>query len=163
MHRRIALGMIVLSSHFPPDPQAAWRARQDQSPDVLTLARLHRAGELTTIWVPDPGTKPSAIWCVHAKPLWRICAPKRQRVRDPFSYATGGSTPGSGPGRWCTPFGCPASLSSIRRSTWSREYRQAIEDAEARLERLARRVADVLHLVHGPVVEAYQAMRGVRF
>ena len=23
--------------------------------DALTLARLHRAGELTTIWVPDPG------------------------------------------------------------------------------------------------------------
>jgi transposase len=23
--------------------------------DAITLARLHRAGELTTIWVPDPG------------------------------------------------------------------------------------------------------------
>ena len=43
-----------------------------------------------------------------------------------------------------------------------REYRQAIEDAEARLERLDQQVAEVVPTWSmAPVVEAYQAMRGV--
>ena len=43
-----------------------------------------------------------------------------------------------------------------------REYRQAIEDAEARLERLTRQVAEVVSSWSmAPVVEAYQALRGV--
>jgi transposase len=45
-----------------------------------------------------------------------------------------------------------------------REYRQAIEDAEARLERLTQQVANVVSTWSmAPVVEAYQAMRGVAF
>src|SRR3712207_9134467 len=45
-----------------------------------------------------------------------------------------------------------------------REYRQAIEDAEARLERLTQQVAGVVSSWSmAPVVEAYQAMRGVAF
>jgi len=43
-----------------------------------------------------------------------------------------------------------------------REYRQGIEDAEARLERLTQQLADVLTTWSmAPVVEAYQALRGV--
>jgi transposase len=43
-----------------------------------------------------------------------------------------------------------------------REYRQGIEDAEARLERLTQQIADVLTTWSlAPVVEAYQALRGV--
>ena len=45
-----------------------------------------------------------------------------------------------------------------------REYRQAIEDAEARLERLMQQVSEVVSSWSmAPVVEAYQAMRGVAF
>ena len=44
------------------------------------------------------------------------------------------------------------------------EYRHAIEDAEARLERLTQQVACfVSSWSMAPVVEAYQAMRGVAF
>src|SRR4030095_13798541 len=43
-----------------------------------------------------------------------------------------------------------------------REYRQGIEDAQARLERLTQQIADVLTTWSmAPVVEAYQALRGV--
>ena len=43
-----------------------------------------------------------------------------------------------------------------------REYRQGLEDAEARLERLTQQIADVLTTWSmAPVVEAYQALRGV--
>ncbi len=42
------------------------------------------------------------------------------------------------------------------------EYRQAIEDAQARLERLTQQVAEVVSCWSmAPVVEAYQALRGV--
>ena len=45
-----------------------------------------------------------------------------------------------------------------------REYRQAIEDAEARLERLTQQVTEVVSTWSmASVVEAYQAMRGVAF
>jgi transposase len=45
-----------------------------------------------------------------------------------------------------------------------REYRQAIEDAETRLERLTHQVTDLVSAWSmAPVVEAYQAMRGVAF
>ena len=56
------------------------------------------------------------------------------------------------------PVGCPASQHSA-------QYRQAIEDAEARLEKiLTRQVADVVSTWSmAPVVEANQAMRGVAF
>ncbi len=44
------------------------------------------------------------------------------------------------------------------------EYRQAIDDAEARLERLTQQVAEVVSAWSmAPVVEAYQALRGVAF
>ena len=45
-----------------------------------------------------------------------------------------------------------------------REYRQAIDDAETRLERLTQQVAGVVSSWSmAPVVEAYQSMRGVAF
>jgi transposase len=45
-----------------------------------------------------------------------------------------------------------------------REYRQAIEDAETRLERLEQQIAGlVTSWSMAPVIEAYQAMRGVAF
>src|SRR5215217_9073067 len=45
-----------------------------------------------------------------------------------------------------------------------REYRQAIDDAETRLERLTQHVAEVVcSWSMAPVVEAYQALRGVAF
>src|SRR3954469_7469021 len=45
-----------------------------------------------------------------------------------------------------------------------REYRQAIADAETRLERLTQQVAEVVgSWSMAPVVEAYQSMRGVAF
>jgi transposase len=31
--------------------------------DALALAKLHRAGELTPVWVPDPAMRPCASWC----------------------------------------------------------------------------------------------------
>ena len=44
------------------------------------------------------------------------------------------------------------------------EYRQAIEDAEARLERLSQQVREIVPTWSmAPLVTAYQALRGVAF
>src|SRR5699024_10202195 len=36
-----------------PDPAQSHGSGQNRPADALTLARLHRAGELTPVWVPD--------------------------------------------------------------------------------------------------------------
>jgi len=56
LHRQItALGHAC--SVIAPSliPKRAGEHVKTNRRDALTLARLHRAGELTTIWVPDPG------------------------------------------------------------------------------------------------------------
>ena len=47
--------------------------------DAVSLARLHRAGELTAVWVPDPATRRCAICPGHVRRPWRICAVSASR------------------------------------------------------------------------------------
>src|SRR5690349_3535972 len=86
--------------------------------DALTLARLHRAGELTQIWVPDPGHEANASWCGPVRPQWRTCV-RSASICNPSCCATGGSTPAPGPGPRSMPGGSPTSASSTRPSIWS--------------------------------------------
>ena len=75
LHRQItALGhdcAVIAPSLIPKRPGERVKTNRR---DALTLARLHRAGELTRIWVPDPGMRPCAIWCAPVRPRWRTCA-----------------------------------------------------------------------------------------
>src|SRR4051812_49551224 len=45
-------GVVIAPSLIPKRPGERVKTNRR---DALTLARLHRAGELTRIWVPDPG------------------------------------------------------------------------------------------------------------
>ena len=133
--------------------------------DALTLARLHRAGELTPIWVPDPGHEAMRELVRAREAAMEDLRAKRQHLQS-FLLRHGRVFTGRRPwtrahARWLSE---PAA-SSIRPSISScAEYRQAIEDAEARLERLTQQVAEVVPTWSmAPVVEAYQAMRGVAF
>ena len=80
-----------------------------------------------------------------------------------FCCGMEGSTPGVGLGPRCTPAGWRRSSSTIPPNILScAEYRQAIADAETRLERLMRHVTELASSWSmAPVVEAYQAVRGV--
>jgi transposase len=132
--------------------------------DALTLARLHRAGELTTIWVPDPGHEAVRELVRAREAAMADLREKRQQLQS-FLLRHGRIYSGRKPwtqahARWLAKltFEHPAQYLVLR------EYRQAIEDAEARLERLTRQVADVASTWSmAPVVEAYQALRGVAF
>src|SRR5829696_6712908 len=130
--------------------------------DALTLARLHRAGELTAIWVPDPGHEAVRELVRARDAAMADLRAKRQHLQS-FLLGHGRLVPGRKPwtrahARWLSElaFEHPAQYLVLR------EYRQGIEDAEARLERLTQQIADVLTTWSmAPVVEAYQALRGV--
>ena len=130
--------------------------------DALTLARLHRAGELTAIWVPDPGHEAVRELVRAREAAMEDLREKRQHLQS-FLLRHGRIFSGHKPwtrahARWLSEliFEHPAQYLVLR------EYRQAIEDAEARLERLNQQVAEVVKTWSmAPVVEAYQALRGV--
>src|SRR4051794_10767381 len=130
--------------------------------DALTLARLHRAGELTAVWVPDPGHEAVRELVRARDAAMADLRAKRQHLQS-FLLRHGRLFPGRKPwtrahARWLSElaFEHPAQYLVLR------EYRQGIEDAEARLERLTQHVADVRTTWSmAPVVEAYQALRGV--
>jgi transposase len=130
--------------------------------DALTLARLHRAGELTTIWVPDPGHEAIRELVRAHDAAMADLHEKRQHLQS-FLLRHGRLFPGRKPwtrahARWLSEF----AFEHPTQYLVLREYRQMIEDAEARLERLTQQIADVLTTWSmAPVVEAYQALRGV--
>src|ERR1044071_8185496 len=130
--------------------------------DALTLARLHRAGELTRIWVPDPGHEAVRELVRAREAAMADLRAKRQHLQS-FLLRHGRLFPGCKPwtrahARWLSElaFEHPAQYWVLR------EYQQGIEDAQARLERLTQQIAEVLTTWSmAPVVEAYQALRGV--
>ena len=132
--------------------------------DAITLARLHRAGELTRIWVPDPGHEAVRELVRAREAAMADLRTKRQHLQS-FLLRHGRIYSGSRPwtqvhARWLSSlsFEHPAQYLVLR------EYRQAIDDAETRLERLTQHVAEVVSSWSmAPVVEAYQALRGVAF
>ena len=132
--------------------------------DAITLARLHRAGELTRIWVPDPGHEAVRELVRAREAAMADLRAKRQHLQS-FLLRHGRIYCGSRPwtqvhARWLSnlSFEHPAQYLVLR------EYRQAIDDAETRLERLTQQVAEVVcSWSMAPVVEAYQALRGVAF
>src|SRR5215217_3064211 len=112
--------------------------------DAITLARLHRAGELTRIWVPDPGHEAVRELVRAREAAMADLRTKRQHLQS-FLLRHGRIYPGPRPwtqvhARWLSnlSFEHPAQYLVLR------EYRQAIDDAETRLECLTQQVAEVV-------------------
>jgi transposase len=165
LHRQItALGhdcSVIAPSLIPKRPGEHVKTNHR---DAVALARLHRAGELTTIWVPDLGHEAIRDLVRAREAAMEDLREKRQHLQS-FLLRHGQRYPGLRPwtlvhARWLSnlSFEHPAQYLVLR------EYRQAIEDAEARLERLTQQVTEVVSTWSmASVVEAYQAMRGVAF
>jgi transposase len=130
--------------------------------DAVTLARLHRAGELTRIWVPDPDHEAVRELVRAREAAMEDLRRARQHLQS-LLLRHGRIFPGRKPwtrahARWLAElaFEHPAQYLVLR------EYRQAIADAETRLERLTTQVTEVAAAWSmAPVVAAYQALRGV--
>src|SRR3954470_233450 len=126
-------------------------------PDSLVPACV-----LTAIWVPDPGHEAVRELVRARDAAMADLRAKRQHLQS-FLLRHGRLFPGRKPwtrahARWLSElaFEHPAQYLVLR------EYRQGIDDAQARLERLTQQIAEVLTTWSmAPVVEAYQALRGV--
>jgi transposase len=109
--------------------------------DAISLARLHRAGELTAVWVPDESHEA----------IRDLVRAREAAIRKPWTRAHT---------RWLArqTFDHPAHHILLA------EFCQAIEDTGVRLDRLTKLVVETASSWSmAPVVAAYQAMRGVAF
>jgi transposase len=130
--------------------------------DATTLAKLHRAGELTPVWVPDAAHEAMRD-LVRARATARGVLGKARQHLQGFLLRHGRVYRGvrgwtRAYRRWLTTvcFDHPAQQIVLQ------DYIHAVEDAEARLERLERQITELLPTWSmAPVVEAVQAMRGV--
>jgi transposase len=165
LHRQIvALGHsceVVAPSLVPKRPGDRVKTNRR---DAVSLARLHRAGELTAIWVPDE-VHEAVRDLVRAREAANEAMKRARQQLQSFLLRHGRIYPGRTPwtavhARWLTRQTFPHPAHQIVLA----EYCQAVEDAAVRLDRLTRQVTEVAaSWSMAPVVAAYQAMRGVAF
>ena len=145
-------------------PKRAGERVKTNRRDAVTLARLHRAGELTGAWAPDPAHE-AVRDLVRAR---EAAADDLRRKRQPLlSFLLRHSRIYSGSGHWTIAhrrwlagqkFEHPAQQIVFQ------EAIDAIEDALQRLRRLEKQLAVIVpEWSMAPVLEAYQAMRGASF
>ena len=150
--------VVVAPSLIPK--RAGDRVKTDRR-DAASLARLHRAGELTAVWVPDAGHEAMRD-LVRAR---LDAVPARRRARQQLSGFLL---------RQRRHYGRPAWTKLHRR--WLaglkfdqavdhivlEDYIAAVEAAEARRDRLTAQIAAMLpDWTLAPVVAALQTMRGM--
>ena len=153
--------VVVAPSLIPV--KAGDRVKSDRR-DALMLAKLHRAGELTSVWVPDAAHEAMRDLIRARATAVRVVGKARQHLQG-FLLRHGRIYTGKkgwtvAYRRWLTTvcFEHPAQQIVFQ------DYVDAVADAEARAERLTGQIADLLpSWTLSPVVEAVQAMRGVAF
>lgn len=132
--------------------------------DCLQLARLHRAGELSAVYVPGP--EDEAIRdLVRAREDARAAGHKARQQLKALLLRSGiryeGKTSWTAAHlRWLARLKLPLAAQQIA----FQEYLDAVTTATARMERLTQALRDaVAGWRMAPLVEALQALRGVQF
>jgi transposase len=151
--------IVVAPSLIPV--KAGDRVKTDRR-DALMLAKLHRAGELTAIWIPDAAHEAMRDLLRARATAGRVLSKARQHLqgfllRHERIYR-GARAWTLAYRRWLTTvrFGHPAQQIVLQ------DYVHAVDDAEARLARLTQQIEELLpSWSMAPVVMALQAMRGV--
>lgn len=130
--------------------------------DAISLARLHRAGELTAVYVPRADDEAMRDLSRAREDAKRAETRARQQLqamllRHDIRYT--GRTPWSAPHlRWLSKIKLPHPAQQIA----FQEYVTAIDEAAERVARLTKQIEELLPLWRmAPVVEALQALRGV--
>jgi transposase len=132
--------------------------------DAVILAKLHRTGDLTPVSVPDQGHE-AVRELVRARDTAMEALRRARQHLQSFLLRhgrifTGRTVWSKAHTRWL----CEQTFEHPAQQIVPTEYRQAIEDAAARLERLTRQVIEVVGTWSmAPVIAAYQAVRGVAF
>ena len=132
--------------------------------DAVMLAKLHRAGELTAVWVPDAAHEAMRDLVRARATAMRVLGKARQHLQG-FLSRHGRIYPGKK--GWTVAYRCW--LTTVRfdhpaQQIVFQDYVDAVGDAKKRAERLTAQIADLLPSWSlAPVVEAIQSMRGVAF
>jgi transposase len=165
LYRQIkALGhacMVVAPALIPKRPGERVKTNRR---DAVTLARLHRAGELTGVWVPD-ATHEAVRDLVRAR---EAAADDRRRKRQQLlSFLLRHGRIYSGGGHWTLAHRRWLAKQAFEHSAQQIVFQEAIDaiaDADQRLVRLEQQLARIVpDWSMARVVEAYQAMRGASF
>ena len=152
---------VVAPSLIPV--KAGDRVKTDRR-DAEMLAKLHRAGELTSVWVPDTAHEAMRDLVRARATAVRGLGKARQHLQG-FLLRHGRIHPGKkgwtvAYRRWLTTLRFDHDAQQIV----FQDYVHAVTDAEARVDRLTKQIADLVPAWSlAPVVEAIQAMRGVAF
>ncbi len=160
----ISLGhdcIVVAPSLIPM--KAGDRVKTDRR-DAAMLAKLHRAGELTAVWVPDASHEAMRDLVRARATAMRVLGKARQHLQG-FLLRHGRVYAGKkgwtqAYRRWLTTvrFDHPAQQIVLQ------NYIHAVTGAESRVEQLTRQIEELVpQWPMAPVVEALQAMRGVGF
>jgi transposase len=152
---------VVAPSLIPK--KAGDRVKTDRR-DAAMLARLHRAGELTAVWVPDAAHEAMRDLVRARATATRVLGKARQHLAG-FLLRHGQIYAGQRAWtvayrRWLTTvrFALPAQQIVLQ------DYIDAVEDAEKRIARLMEQIEQLFSAWSmAPVVTAIQAMRGVAF
>jgi transposase len=165
LHRQItALGhdcAVVAPSLVPV--RAGNRVKTNRR-DAVTLARLHRAGELTAIWIPDP-VHEAMRDLVRARTAAMEAVRRARQQLQGFLLRqgrvfTGRKAWSPAHRRWLAGlrFAHPAQQIVLQ------EQLDAIAEAERRRDRLGEQIKELVPAWSmAPIVAALQAMRGVAF
>lgn len=165
LHRQItSLGhdcTVVAPSLVPRKPGDRVKTNRR---DAVTLARLHRAGELTAVWVPDPVHEAMRDLVRARTAAMETVRRARQQLQGFLlrqgRVFSGRKTWSPGHRHWLAGqrFAHPAQQIVLQ------EQIDAIAEAERRRDRLGEQIkALVLDWPMAPVVAALQAMRGIAF
>lgn len=153
---------VVVSPSMVPK-RSGDRVKTDRR-DSLTLARLHRAGELRAIYIPDP-TDEAMRDLVRAREDAVVVATQAKARLKAFLLRHGRRFPGRAGWtgayrRWLADLRFP----SVPQHIALQEYRDTIADTEQRVDRLTDQLRHLTPTWRwAPVVEALQALRGVSF
>jgi transposase len=151
--------IVVAPSKTPKRPGE--RVKNDRR-DAITLARLHRAGELQAIYVPLPEDEAMRDLS-RAREDAKITERKAKQRLSAFLLRHGRSYSGGNKWtlahrRWLSDQSFPHPAQQIA----FQEYIDSLEQCEARVKRLTEQIEAMSSEWRlSPVVEAFQAMRGV--
>src|SRR5215472_14970988 len=165
LYRQIeALGhacVVVAPALIPKKPGERVKTNRR---DAVTLARLHRAGELTGVWVPD-ATHEAVRDLVRARTA--AADDLRRKRQQLLSFLLRHGRVFSGSGHWTLAHRrwlAKQSFEHVAQQIVFQEALDAIEDATQRLRRLEQQLVQIVpSWSMAPVVDAYQAMRGASF
>ena len=145
-------------------PKRAGERIKTNRRDAVTLARLHRAGELTGVWAPDPAHEAVRDLARAREAASDDLRRKRQQL---LSFLLRHSRIYSGGGPWTLAHRRWLASQKFDYAAQPIVFQEGIDAIEDSLQRRRRFEKQLVLLVPegsmAPVVEAYQAMRGASF